>query len=231
MICRNVTTNEIYINLGNNDSQDATGIQSQRFVAPLSLVEIPPDRQVFALEQLEDYLTRGILVLVDENPYDQYVWRSTIGIPDFDGAFHLIPRSALEYPEIRDHGVAIGMFPKLNFTGGGVSVANAGSGTADITIETNTVLPYTRVTGDYQAVLADLMLGCRITAPSTITLPNAPVDGQYLTVKDEDGSFLANLMTIVGFGGALIDGAASYVMGTPYQANEFVWNGDSWSIK
>lgn len=74
------------------------------------------------------------------------------------------------------------------------------------------------------AILVDATGGARvITLPSVATWAN-----KWLTVKKTDAT--ANVVSVVGDGGALIDGAGTYAIAYQYDAITVVSDGSSWSI-
>lgn len=86
------------------------------------------------------------------------------------------------------------------------------------------------VTSSYQAQLNDYYIGVNSDGPTTITLPLAQ-ECARLVIKAEMGPPLGNRkITIVALGGALIDGAADYVLETPYSSVSLQFNGGNWYI-
>jgi hypothetical protein len=65
--------------------------------------------------------------------------------------------------------------------------------------------------------------------PVTIALPPAPAQDSCVSIKDAGGS-AATFNIIVDGNGNTIDGQALYIMGINYQASDFHFNGDEWSI-
>ena len=64
---------------------------------------------------------------------------------------------------------------------------------------------------------------------ATLTLPS-PVLNAYIRVKDSLGNAFTNNITVNPNAAETIDGAASYVMDSDFEAKIFVSNGTSWSI-
>lgn len=62
---------------------------------------------------------------------------------------------------------------------------------------------------------------------TTVTLPPSPLTGQRVTVKDGKGDCATNNITVAPSAGT-IDGAATYVLSTPYGAVAFDYNGTEW---
>lgn len=64
---------------------------------------------------------------------------------------------------------------------------------------------------------------------TTVNLPASPVAGDTYIIKDCKGDAATNNITITPAAGN-IDGAATYVMSTNYQAQGVTYNGSSWSL-
>lgn len=79
--------------------------------------------------------------------------------------------------------------------------------------------------------LADSDRFVAVTAsPVTISLPVSPTKSRRYTIKDANGNAtVANPITISGNGNN-IDGAATRLMKTTYEAIELVFNGSTWSV-
>lgn len=69
------------------------------------------------------------------------------------------------------------------------------------------------------------------TIPITIQLPNAPTIYRRFVIKDSAGNASAQNVTVTTVGGVkLIDGAATFVMNTNYQAIELVYDNFGYQI-
>jgi len=70
-----------------------------------------------------------------------------------------------------------------------------------------------------------------VAAPTAVTLPSSPVNGQVIVVKDGSGDAFNNNITVSPSVGT-IDGFASFVLTQNYQAVSFVYNEDlgEWHI-
>lgn len=69
------------------------------------------------------------------------------------------------------------------------------------------------------------------TIPITIQLPNAPTIYRRFVIKDSAGNAAAQNVTVTTVGGVkLIDGAATFVMNTNYQAIELVYDNFGYQI-
>ena len=85
--------------------------------------------------------------------------------------------------------------------------------------------PYTTAAGD-QYISANTTSGA-----ITVKLPNAPTTGRVYYVKDFAGTAAASNITITTVGGAVnIDGAATFVMSSAYQAASLVFSGSVYEI-
>jgi hypothetical protein len=77
----------------------------------------------------------------------------------------------------------------------------------------------------------DYYIGVVSTGPITITLPADCNNSCEIIVKAEMGPPLGNRkITIVGQGGALIDGKDSYVIEVPYQSINLICRDNDWWI-
>jgi len=110
---------------------------------------------------------------------------------------------------------------------GSITINSGGSGSGQIVNVTaldNTDSPYTVLSTDYY-------MSCDTTAGVlTVTLPNAPTTGTVYVVKDAAGTADSFNITIGTAGAETIDGAATFVMNTEYEAVNLLYNGSSWEI-
>lgn len=114
--------------------------------------------------------------------------------------------------------------------GTGVSITN---GAGSITIASSNALAYTAVsTSPYVVLTTDDYLGVDSSGGiRQINLPNAPSVGRIYTIKDKTGSAATNNITVTTVGGAVtIDGTATFVMNTAYQAVNVMFNGTSYEV-
>lgn len=108
---------------------------------------------------------------------------------------------------------------------GSITIAATGLTTIAYTGIDNTDTPYTVLSGDYY-IGADTTGGV-----ISVLFPNAPTTGRVYIVKDSAGTAATSNITVTTVGGAvLLDGAATYVMNTAYQAAQFVFNGASYEV-
>jgi len=77
--------------------------------------------------------------------------------------------------------------------------------------------------GDYVITVNKTVAGA-----ITIALPLTPGTSRSIIVKDGKGDAATNNITIDG-NGKTIDGAATYVLATDYQALEIIYNGTEWN--
>ncbi len=82
--------------------------------------------------------------------------------------------------------------------------------------------PYTVLTSDFLIIVDS-------SVARTVTLPAAPVTGQYYRIKDNAGSAAANNITISG-NGKNIDGAASQTINQNYGSVDLIYNSVQWDI-
>ena len=81
----------------------------------------------------------------------------------------------------------------------------------------------------YNVVDSDNTLKVSTASPRTINLPASPVRGRKLIIMDGTGSAATNNITISG-NGKNINGSASLVISTNYQAKTLIYNGTRWII-
>lgn len=100
-----------------------------------------------------------------------------------------------------------------------------------ITVGAGTASNLTAVakTGAYTAVAGDLVLADASSSAFTVTLPASPATGTTVGIKKTDTS--ANVVTVVGSGGAIIDGDASCTIVSEDAGATFVWTGTVWVIQ
>jgi hypothetical protein len=111
-----------------------------------------------------------------------------------------------------------------------INVAGAGN-TLTISAMTNMAFRYTNVAVTPYVVLAtDYYLSVDTSALAiTVQLPNAPTTNRLFVIKDRTGTAGTRNITVTTVGGAvLIDGAATFIMNTNYQAVNFVFNGSTY---
>ena len=84
---------------------------------------------------------------------------------------------------------------------------------------------------DYQILPDDYYVGVSSTGPVTITLPNCITNCCEVIIKaDMDTQMNNRTVTVVGYGGALIDGQSGYLITIPYQSITLIYQGTSWHI-
>lgn len=116
--------------------------------------------------------------------------------------------------------------------GSGISITN---GSGSITIAASggaSVVSYLRSSSSPTVVSAsDYFVSIDSSGGSiTVTLPSGAATGKVYYVKDGVGSAVVNAITIETAGAELIDGAATFVMNTPYQSIGVIFNGTNWEI-
>lgn len=85
--------------------------------------------------------------------------------------------------------------------------------------------PYT-VLGTDQYLSVDTTGGVVV-----IDLPNAPVTGRVITIKDAVGNAAVNQITVTTVGGVVtIDGVTSYPMNVNYQSIELIFDGTKYEV-
>ena len=129
--------------------------------------------------------------------------------------------------------------PNATLKTSGVSVSNGGTiPTQLITTSPTTLLPSSQgnvlfrraVTTDGNVTSNDQYLGCNKAGALAISLVATDiVKGQVFTFKDESGAAGANNITITPTSGT-IDGGATYVMSTNYQAINVTFDGTNFFI-
>lgn len=121
------------------------------------------------------------------------------------------------------------MTGSLIFTGVATDITTTGNqditatphGTGRIVLNGSQVIKRTATAISYATLLSDYLIGVTSTAaPRTITLESdaALIAGFVYIIKDESGACATNNITIATEGAELIDGAATYVMNTNYEA-------------
>lgn len=126
-----------------------------------------------------------------------------------------------------------GVDPVLAGLTGGTNITVT-NGPGSITIDAN-VLNITSLDdtdSPYTALATDYYLSCNVSAGVlTIDLPDAPTTGRVFIVKDSGGDAGANNITVTTVGGVVnIDGAATFVMNTAFEASNFIFNGTSYEV-
>lgn len=121
----------------------------------------------------------------------------------------------------------------------GVTTSNSALVTIDTTTgqlgETplNVAFSYTNVnTTPYVVTATDYYLSVDCSGGAiTVQLPNAPTNFRTFVVKDRTGNAGANNITVTTVGGAVnIDGAATFVMNTNFEAIQLIFNGTTYEI-
>lgn len=91
-----------------------------------------------------------------------------------------------------------------------------------------------KATGDspYTVASTDYYIRCDVSGGVlTIKLPDSPIDYRIFTIKDSTGNAATNNITVTTVTGAVtIDGAASFVMNTNYEAINLLFNGTSYEV-
>lgn len=118
--------------------------------------------------------------------------------------------------------------------GTGIAISN-GAGTITVSATGTTTLIYTAIAhsdSPYTVLSTDEFIGCDPTAGViSVLLPNAPATGRVYTIKDVTGQATAHNITVTTVGGAVnIDGATSFVMNTPYESVDVLFNGVSYCL-
>lgn len=133
-------------------------------------------------------------------------------------------------------GGAVGpLAGNINVVGTGSITVTGNPGTHTLTISTTgtTTLAYTNVTtSPYVVLTTDEYLSVdSSTIAITIQLPNAPSTGRVYIVKDRTGNAATHNITVTTVGGVvLIDGAATFVMNTAFEAIQVIFNGTGYEI-
>lgn len=113
----------------------------------------------------------------------------------------------------------------LTSNGAGVAPSFQSAASSPVNVVLTATTPYVAAAGDY-FIGSDCSGGV-----TTVQLPNAPATGKIFVVKDYTGNAGANNVTVTSVSGAvLIDGAATYVLNTNYEAVQVVFNGTSYSV-
>lgn len=101
-------------------------------------------------------------------------------------------------------------------------------GSASSTISASTAFDYRTVSSSYSVLTSDDHIICNTsTNPITLTLP-AAFKKKYVIM--DSGSAFTNNITISPTGGALINGAPSYIIGTNYAGKTLFSNSVNWYI-
>jgi hypothetical protein len=90
-------------------------------------------------------------------------------------------------------------------------------------------LPVTLVdSAAYPATNDDYFIGVIFNGASTITLPAGTL-GKIFIIKDSTGDALANPITVVATA-STIDGAANYIINSPWGSIGLIYNGIEWNV-
>lgn len=122
-------------------------------------------------------------------------------------------------------------FGNINLLGiGGVVVTGAPNTLTISATLTPLVVAVNFAMSPYVVTLIDGYLSVDLTGgPVIIQLPNAPITGRVIYIKDKLGLAAANNITVTTVGGiVLIDGIASGIMNTAYQSLSIIFNGASY---
>ncbi len=108
---------------------------------------------------------------------------------------------------------------------GSITIDADGGGILNLTAITDADTPYT-------VLAADEYLSCDVSGGVlTIRLANAPTTGRVVILKDAGGDAATNNITVTTVGGAVnIDGAATFVMNTNFEAANFIFNGATYEV-
>lgn len=87
-------------------------------------------------------------------------------------------------------------------------------------------------TNPYVVADADYFLNTRTTLDTfTIQLPDAPITGRVIVVKDAEGSASNANITVTTVSGTVnIDGATNFIMNTNWQAAQFIFDGAEYKV-
>jgi hypothetical protein len=80
----------------------------------------------------------------------------------------------------------------------------------------------------YPATNDDYFIGVIFNGPTTITLPAGTL-GKIFIIKDSTGDALTNPITVIATA-STIDGAASYVIDSPWGSIGLIYNGIEWNV-
>jgi hypothetical protein len=87
------------------------------------------------------------------------------------------------------------------------------------------------VSETYNATEEDCYIGVNSTGPTTIYLPENPVDGKIIVVKAEMKPPLGNRkITVTTNDGTLIDGYGDYVIQVSHESVTLLYRGDDWHV-
>jgi len=87
------------------------------------------------------------------------------------------------------------------------------------------------VNDTYYAQLEDFYIGVDSTGPTTIYLPEEPVDGKLIIVKAEMAPPLGNRkITVTTNNGTLIDGYTEYVIQVSHESVSLIYRGTEWHV-
>lgn len=129
---------------------------------------------------------------------------------------------------VKEEGTTVSsIIEQLNFTGSNVTVTDAGSGVALVTIGSRSI---TTKTSDYTITSADNMILVDASAGDvTVTLPTAVgISGVEYVIKKIDSS--SNFVIIEGNGSQTIDGETDQRTDGQYTSITVVSNGTNWFI-
>jgi hypothetical protein len=90
-------------------------------------------------------------------------------------------------------------------------------------------LPVTLVdTAAYPATNDDYFIGVIFNGATTVTLPAGTL-GKIFIIKDSTGDALTNPITVVATA-STIDGAATYIIDSPWGSIGLIYNGIEWNV-
>jgi hypothetical protein len=113
----------------------------------------------------------------------------------------------------------------VTITPGANTITIAATGTTSLNFRSVSTTPYV-------VAATDDFLGVTTTSLAiTVQLPNAPATGRVYSIKDSTGNASAHNITVTTVGGTvLIDGTATFLMNTAYQAISVIFDGTNYEI-
>lgn len=84
----------------------------------------------------------------------------------------------------------------------------------------------------YVVLATDYYLAVRTVSNTyTIQLPDLPQTGRVFIIKDVDGQAVTNNITVTTVSGLVtIDNSTTFIMNSPYQSAQFIFNGTAFEI-